>query len=330
LRREGRIQHIPYPLRLQRDEAEDENRLAAEYALGSCFPNMSDIDLAERLNDEGMQLREDGKIAAAETAYRAAMAAAPTWSAPVYNLGLLYKYENRWKESLEHNRRAAELAPDDEASWWNLGIAATALSDWAEARRAWSACGIEVPPGDGPLEFKWGETPVRLDPEGDAEVVWARRIDPARAQIVSVPLPTSSFHWGDVVLTDGAVEGERVVDGRTYPVFNALQLMQSSGFRTFIIELATSDPEALAALERCATERGAAAEDWGSHTSILCRECSRGTPHEHASEPGAPAHPHCGLAARDHDHAEEIISTWLANAPTADLTVWYEAPIHAT
>jgi hypothetical protein len=38
-----------------------------------------------------------------------------------------------------------------------------------------------------------------------------------------------------------------------------------------------------------------------------------------------PAHPHCGLAARDHAHADEIINAWLAAASTADLIVWYEA-----
>lgn len=287
---------------------------------------MPDIDLAERLNDQGRALSDAGDITGAERAYHAAAAAAPDWSAPLYNLGLLYKYEGRWQESLIFNQRAAELAPDDEASWWNLGIAATALGDWAEARRAWAACGIDVPPGEAPPEFHWGGTPVRLDPDGDAEVVWARRLDPARARIVSIPLPGSRFHWSDVVLTDGAEEGQRIVNGRTYSVFNVLQLLAPSGFRTFVIELATQLPEALAALERCATEHGGDAEDWSSTTSILCAECSRGTPHEHARGTSNPAHPHWGLAARDHAHADEIIQAWLATTPGADLTAWYEAP----
>jgi hypothetical protein len=287
---------------------------------------MSDTDLAEQLNNKGLQLREEGDVAGAEAAYRAAAAAAPDWSAPIYNLGLLYKYEGRWRESLSHNQQAARLAPDDEASWWNLGIAATALGDWKEARRAWSACGMEVPPGGGPPEFNWGMTPVRLDPKGNGEVVWARRLDPARARIVSVPLPTSCFHWGDVVLNDGAEEGQRIVDGRVYSVFNELQLLAPSGFRTFVIELATAQPEALAAFEECAERRGGAAEDWGTSTSIMCAECSRGLPHEHSPGSARPAHPHWGLAARDHGHADAIITDWLANTPGADLTVWYEAP----
>lgn len=53
-----------------------------------------------------------------------------------YNKGLEAKYESRWKESLEHNQRAAEFDPDDQATWWNLAIAATALHNWPEARRA--------------------------------------------------------------------------------------------------------------------------------------------------------------------------------------------------
>ena len=286
---------------------------------------MSDSHPAVGFNEQGMKLRDAGDIAGAEAAYRAAIDAAPAWSAPVYNLGLLCKYECRWEESLAYNRQAAGLDPEDEDSWWNLGIAATALSNWPEARRAWAACGMAVPPGDGPPEFEWGSSPVRLNPAGDGEVVWAQRLDPARARILNIPLPASGFHWGDIVLNDGAIEGERVVNGRTFGVFNALQLWSASSFRTFIIELATADPEALAALEQCADERGGAAEDWGTCTSILCRDCSYGRPHEHP-EGTSPAHPHCGLAARDHAHADEIISAWLAGTPTADLTVWYEAP----
>ncbi|HEX5409407.1 MAG TPA: hypothetical protein VFW89_06530 [Gemmatimonadaceae bacterium] len=254
------------------------------------------------------------------------MAEAPRWSAPVYNLGLLFKYQGRWAESFELNRQATELAPGDQASWWNLGIAATAIGNWSEARRAWLACGMNPPAGDGPPDFGWGMIPVRLDPAASGEVVWARRFDPARAQILSVPLPTARFHWKDLVLTDGAQEGERVVGKRTYPVFNVLDTLEASHYRTFVIELASVTQDVVAALENCAAECGGAAEDWGTTTRILCRACSVGTVHEHADGEHAPAHPHCGLAARDRDHAEGIVSAWLSQNPRADLITWYEAP----
>jgi hypothetical protein len=184
---------------------------------------------------------------------------------------------------------------------------------------------MSPPAGEGPPEFGWGMTPVRLEPDGNAEVVWARRIDPARAEIASVPLPTSSFHWGDIVLTDGAMEGERVVDGHRYPVFNVLQKLAPSSYRTFALQLASSTPEVVAALEQCARDAGGAAENWGTTTRILCHACSTGLPHEHEDGERHPAHPHCGLAARDHDHAGAIIDAWLDATPLADLIVWFEA-----
>lgn len=287
---------------------------------------MSELSGAEQLNEKGMRLRDEGDIVRAEEAYRAAMSLDPDWSAPVYNLGLLCKYEGRWTESFDFNSRAAELAPNDQASWWNLGIAATALGNWLEARRAWAACGLTPPAGHGPPDFGWGVTPVRLNPEWDGEVVWARRIDPARAQIVSIPLPTSRFQWRDVVLIDGAVEGERIVGQRKYPVFNVLQRLVRSAHRKYVIELISVDSNLFAALEKCAEDRDAAIENWGVSTRILCHECSRGLPHEHTDDDGAPAHPHCGLAARDRDHADAIITAWLAENPRADVVSWYEAP----
>ncbi|HEX6575279.1 MAG TPA: hypothetical protein VF042_09930 [Gemmatimonadaceae bacterium] len=280
---------------------------------------------AEQLNEEGRRLRDEGNVEAAEASYRHAMQEAPAWSVPVYNLGLLYKYERRWAESLELNRQAAEMSPDDQAAWWNLGIAATALSRWEEARTAWSMCGLEPPAGDGAPDFNFGMTPVRLDPEGDAEVVWAHRIDPARGRIASVPLPTSRFKWGDIVLTDGAVEGEREYDGRAYPVFNVLDRLEPSEYETFVIELAAANDVAISELERIAYEKGGAAENWGTHTRILCRDCSFGRPHEHAGEDSPGAHPHCGLAARNAGEAEAIISEWISSTAHADVIRWYAA-----
>jgi hypothetical protein len=280
---------------------------------------------AERLVAEGLALEDEGDATRAEEAYRAAIAQKPAWSVPYYNLGLMCKYQSRWQESLEFNRTAAALAPEDEAAWWNLGIAATALENWSEARRAWNARGMEPPAGRGPPDFAFGPTPVRLDPNGNGEVVWTDRIDPARARIVSVPLPWSAYNHGDIVLTDGAAEGYRVVNNNQYPVFNALALLSASRLKKYVLELATSDPASVELLVEIAEELKGAAEDWGRSTNILCAQCSRGIPHEHPSGPHVPAHPHCGLAARDDPHAESIIRTWLDRAPKADLVRWYDA-----
>lgn len=286
---------------------------------------MSDQDLAESLNQKGLDLERAGDPDGAIAAYLAAMEADSEWSAPVYNLGLLFKYRLRWRESLEYNQRAAAMNPDDQASWWNLGIAATALGDWVEARRAWAACGMTPPPGEGPPNFGWGMAPVRLDRDGAGEVVWGRRLDPARVEIENVPLPTSLSRWRDVVLIDGATDGQRIVDGRVYPVFNVLATLDRSHYRTYVVELAAASDEAIGELCRLATEADIGAEYWGATTNILCYACSHGLPdgHEHAA--GAPAHPHLGLAARDEAQVQEIIDNWLGKSPHADFVRFYPA-----
>ncbi|HEX5106885.1 MAG TPA: tetratricopeptide repeat protein [Vicinamibacterales bacterium] len=285
---------------------------------------MPDTDSAQALNERGQELKAAGDIAGAEAAYLAAVAAAPAWSIPAYNLGLLFKYEGRWQESLEWNQTAAALDPDDQAAWWNLGIAATALGRWADARKAWQRCGIDDPGGDDPPDYRFGRIPVRLDPEGDGEVVWANRLDPARARLISIPLPTSPFRWGDVVLNDGAAEGHRTVNGRQIPVFNVLERLVPSTIRTFVVELATSDRSAVDALEDIAHDMGGAAEHWGLTTRIMCRECSYGKPHEHVDSGERPAHHHCGLVAPSREIAQQVLDRWLASSDAADLVTWYE------
>src|SRR5689334_6084943 len=71
----------------------------------------------------------------------------------------MQKYRGKWEESFDCNLRATELDPKDEASWWNLGIAATVLGRWVVARRAWQNCDVVIPPGDGPIEMQLGSFP---------------------------------------------------------------------------------------------------------------------------------------------------------------------------
>jgi len=279
---------------------------------------------SEELVATGLTLEDRGDRGGAELAYKAAAEASPEWSVPYFNLGLLFKQQSRWEEALEVNQKVVQLAPGDTGAWWNLGIAATALGKWVEARQAWSACGLTPPPGDGPPDFHFGTTPVRLDPNGAGEVVWAHRMDPARSRIISVPLPATDYNHGDVLLTDGAPDGHRVVNGRELPVFNVLTRLAKSQFRKFVVELASATPDRVDALVHHADVLGGVAEHWGQSTRILCADCSRGIPHQHEPDDSEPAHPHCGLAARDATHAETIIAAWLANVPGLDVIRWFE------
>jgi hypothetical protein len=227
-----------------------------------------------------------------------------------YNLGLKAKYDGDWHESLRQNQRADKLRPGDEATIWNLGIAATALSEWGEARRAWRAYGMEV--NDGPGEVLWSEFKacVRANPNGAADVVWGMRIDPARIRIENVPLPASERRFGDILINDGAEEGTRISDGREYSVFDELGLWKASPYSTFEVELVLPNNSAMGSLESQCRENGLWVEDWGT-IRILCEACSRGTPGEHVCSNEPTGQQKYGFAAKSESELRRVLNTWI-------------------
>lgn len=58
-----------------------------------------------------------------------------------------------------------------------------------------------------------GHRARRLE-DGNAEVVWCRRLDPARALIRNVPMAESGRGYGDLVLHGGEPKGTRSIEGR--------------------------------------------------------------------------------------------------------------------
>jgi tetratricopeptide (TPR) repeat protein len=236
---------------------------------------------------------------------------APQWSVPWYNLGLVRKLQRQWAGSLAANLTAAELDSTDEAAWWNAGIAATALGNWPVARRAWQSFGITLPAGDGAISMNLGQVPIRLNPEGAAEVVWCRRIDPARAIIENIPLPTSGHRYGDLVLHDGAPTGTRIHAGHEVPVFDALQLLRPSAATTYSIAIQIGSEADMLALTSLAREHDLGIEDWETIRN-LCKACSEGNPGAH---PGATSYTdgqtlHLTIAAPSDAILRDVLSAW--------------------
>lgn len=269
----------------------------------------------EQLQRTGIALSEDGDKDGALAHYLKAIEAQPTKSASHYNAGLIYKYRGDWPNSFKHNLAANALNPDDEAARWNLAIAATAVRDWATARRIWHACGVRMKEGDGPIDAYCGETPVRLNPDGEAEVVWASRIDPVRARINNIPFPASGYCFGDVVLHDGAPVGYRMRGDQERPVFNVLEPFEDSDMDTYELNIVAASEEDVARLDRMADEAGMAMEDWSANYRRLCKACSEGTPHTHeeedASEPAAwDDARHIGIAASSAQVLSDVLCAW--------------------
>lgn len=260
---------------------------------------------AQALDDEDQALR----------LYHEALALDPDRPETLYNIGLIHKYRGEWVASLDFNRRSVELDPSDESANWNLAIAATALCDWQTARAAWCRLGIKVPDGEGAIEDDRGMTPVRLNADGDAEVVWGRRIDPVRVRIENIPYPSSGFRAGDIVLHDGAPTGKRTSNGREYSVFNVLQLHVPSRMTTFELEVDTESPAGVEALDVAIEEAGCHVEDWTSTVRILCKACSEGVPHEHHDEDGGEdkswaSQRMLGAAAEDEAALRKVLARW--------------------
>ena len=226
-----------------------------------------------------------------------------------YNLGFAAKYRGEWQASLRHNQLAAKLNPDDEATWWNLGIAATALSDWEEARRAWAKYGISLDAGTGEVSWDFCTACIRLNPDESAEVVWGSRIDPARMRVLNVPLASSERRYGDILLHDGAQEGTRTSGGNDYPVFNELGVWRASDHSTFEVELGMPTTSAFESLKERCRQNDMWVEDWGTVRS-LCAECSRGNPTEHTCTSEETGQNKFGFAAKSENGLRKLLGEW--------------------
>ena len=236
-----------------------------------------------------------------------------------YMRGLVHKYLRDWPTSLEHNLRCQALGDEfDEAAAWNAGIAATALGDWTQARAQWQRCGIRMPEGDGPINDDYGLVSVRLNPWGEGETVFARRIDVVRARLLNVPLPGSGHRLFDIVLHDGAKTGEREIeDGRTVPVFNALARLVPSDFRTFVAFVSCDSDDDIDALTGATLPGIGYVEDWTHSITHYCLRCSHGRPDRHAEaddDSWAPDR-NLGIGAQSRAAVTRLLQDWTRGGP---------------
>lgn len=269
-------------------------------------------------NEEGRRLMAAGDLAGAQKAFESAIKIDPEFRSPWFNLALVHKWRHEWAEAIRCNQRVVELSgtTTDEPAWWNMGIAATALRDWQTARRAWRSYGVPLADGEGPIEDDFGLAPIRIDPAGKGEVVWARRIDPARAIIRSVPLPDSGRAWGDCILHDGVPNGERMLDGKPRSVFDEIEVWERSGVPTLVAEVHCASKADADELAETFFSGGHAAEDWTT-IQILCKACSEGrvdVPHDHSRPTEWSGERRFGLASPE-DDARRYAAEWSAVSP---------------
>jgi len=273
----------------------------------------NEIDF-EALRDRAYAAIDAGALAEASRDFQALIQQQPAHAHHHYMLGLAHKYMLDWPVSLAHNLRAIELYEQmGEAEHWNAAIAATALSDWAQARRLWAACGVRVPEGSGPIEHDYGVAVVRLHPWNGGETVYVRRIDPVRARLLNVPWPESGHRFGDIVLHDGAVTGYRFDGEHKVPVFNELGRLIASEFQTFAVFVRCDSRADLQALLDATAPGIGFAEDW-TEIRNYCMRCSYGTVHSHEPQSASDwnADRSLGIASQSRKSVEKLAKQWVA------------------
>jgi hypothetical protein len=281
---------------------------------------MQDTHDFQRLHAQAYDAFDDGRLREASALFAQLLESDPTSPHYHYMQGLVHKYLRDWSTSLLHNQRSLALREEfDESSHWNAGIAATAMGDWQEARAQWTACGIRLPPGEGPVDGDFGVVSIRLNPWAAGETLFARRIDVVRARLLNVPLPESGHRCGDIVLHDGARTGTRDYGGHAVPVFNALARLEPSASPTFVAFVRCESAQDIADLQALEITGVDLVEDWTGSIVHYCLRCSHGAPHVHDQE--ATQDPRAwqpernlGIAARAREDVDALLGAWLAQS----------------
>ena len=238
----------------------------------------------------------------------------PEWSVPYQYLGTIYKARNEWKPSFHYIQKALEADPQDQDSWWNLGIVATAMKRWQIARVAWNETGYNFNPTKvTAINAQMGSVPVRLNPNGHAEIIWATRIDPARAYIESIPHPQSGKRYRDLILIDGTEQGYRIVDNRRLPVYDELSVLQSSRYRTYAVELSDVTPNDVDVLDRLCLDADLGFDNWSKATRSVVTQQSGKLPEYYndllEEEWGGGAYV-IGIAAESEEELVALLKNW--------------------
>lgn len=194
-----------------------------------------------------------------------------------FDAALAFKFLRDWRKAYELGKEAVARAPrnQQDPAFWNLGIAATVVGDWLTARDSWSGYGFDLPSGDGEITADLGVTCVRISTAEGREVVWARRLCPTRARVLSVPFDPGR-RFGEVVLHDGVPNGERIVNGEQFPVFDELMLFTPSDLATLSVTVTAATADDVEELLGVFQEDNLGAEVLSSGQS-LCRCCSEGS-----------------------------------------------------
>ena len=232
----------------------------------SIIPNN---DAAEQLNRLVVEYDRRGDVYNAVKLCKRLARLAPDWSVPFAFLSRTYRTRMEWKPTFHYCLRAVEHNAFDENLWETLGIAATVLGEWEIARYAWNQLGFHFKPSAEALHLDLGIVPVRLNPATAPEIVAARRIDPVRASIESIPQPSSDRRYKDLVLVENKPTGQFFQSNKKLPIHNELQVLKSSNWQTFSVLLYTSSQAEVDTLANLCLSANLGFDNWSNATRFF-------------------------------------------------------------
>jgi hypothetical protein len=198
-----------------------------------------------------------------------------------YHYAVVCKFENQW-QAAKLAFEKAKAQHDHPAIEWNLGIVAVAQRDWANARKIWQKLGIALPDGEGdyaqPGQLCAIRLPIQLlntahqsqtdhqshqssdqqrqhleidqqRQQMKSEVLWGRRLCPARVEITSIPYYHQSYQCGDIVLVDGIQNGETSYQGEKWPIVDVLGKFENTTGQTFKLYAKMTHPKQITMLD---------------------------------------------------------------------------------
>ncbi|MBE9609873.1 tetratricopeptide repeat protein [Chitinilyticum litopenaei] len=257
----------------------------------------------------------------AEALFKQALAIDGQDPQTLFDLALLYKFQDRWAEALDFNRKVVAIKPDDTAAWWNLGIAATALSDWTSAAQAWQVFDITLPLESLPPALPAAAAAVRVRNGKQIDVLLGERLDPARVRVTQVPLPDCGVRYGDILLNDGLGNGVVTHQGIELPVREVLSTWAVSNHATYVLEAVVESKAQLDTLVELAARAGLPLQDWGGKVRYVLPTEGKHAP----AEPEWQKVREIGIAAEDDQPVADLLDAWLAACPEVDIREVYVA-----
>lgn len=274
-----------------------------------------DYNNIQLLFEEALAYDRAGDSYNAVKLYKKLVKLAPNWSLPYHFLSLFYRQRNEWKPSFHYSLKAIETNPKDKTAWHILATSATALQRWQTARKAWNELGFEFRKTDKVLNLDLGLIPICINPKTRPEIVWARQIDPARAQIESIPQPSSERRYKEIVLINNQAIAHRNLGGKRVPIFEELETIRLSAYNTYAVILETGAKNSVDILDKLCQDAEIGFDNWSKATRQFWLRNQELLPEFFGSEIFSKAHENTNyqliaIASKSFLEVKEVLYAW--------------------